>query len=119
MALMPLTAAEASPAIMFEDTPSWKRDPVITGLILFVTLISPMGAPLLGLITIGACGLSWGEPYRCAVPQPIFAYFMLFLWGPFLWLGLCALPWFAISIGLVIRFTWMFGSAVWAAVVDN
>lgn len=77
-----------------------------------------MGAPLLGLITMEACGLSWDGPYQCIVPEPVFGYFMLFLWGPF-WLGLWALPWFAISFGLVVRFAWMFASAVWAAVAGD
>jgi hypothetical protein len=104
---------------MFEDTSRWKRDPAITGTILFFLLISPMGAPLLGLITIGACGIRWEAPYQCMVPESLFAYFMFFMWAPFFWLGLFALPWFAISIGLVMRFAWMFASAAWAALVGD
>ena len=104
---------------MFEDTPSWKRDPLITGTILLVLLISPMGAPLLGLIIIEACDIPWEGTYQCMVPDPVIAYFMVFLWGPFFLLGLFALPWFAISIGLVIRFAWMFVSSVWIAMMGE
>jgi hypothetical protein len=104
---------------MFEDTPSWKRDPAITGLILLFILISPMGAPLLALITIEVCDIPWEGTYQCMVPEPVFAYFMLFLWGPFFWLGLFALLWFAVSMSLVIRFAWMFASATWDTLVGD
>ena len=104
---------------MFEEPPSWKRDPLITGTILFVLLISPMGAPLLGLIIIEACDIPWEGTYQCMVPDPVIAYFLIFLWGPFFVLGLFALLWFAISIGLIIRFALMFGSSLWIAVMGD
>lgn len=116
---MPPAGIAASQPSMFEDTPSWQRDPAITGLILFFMLISPIGAPLLGIITMAMCDMSREGAYQCIVPFPLFTYFMVFLWGPFFFLGLFAVAWHAISVGLLIRFSWFFLAAVMDALAER
>ena len=112
MLLMQLPGSGASQSGMFEETPSWQRNPAVTGIILLAMLISPIGAPFLGLIAIEVCDIPWEGAYQCPVPDTVLTYFWVSLWGPFFMLGLFALVWFAISIGLLIRFGWLFVSAL-------
>ena len=119
IALMPQTHCEASHSNMFEETPRWKRNPVVTGLVLLALLISPIGAPLLGFISIAACDVPWEGEYRCFVPAQALDYFMGSFLLPFLWLGFFALPWFALCIALIIRSGWLFAAAVWGSIMER
>lgn len=98
---------------MRERAEDWRRRPAITGLLLFVTLISPVGAPFLGLITMGTCDIPWEGPYQCIVPEPVFAYFFLCWIAPFFFLGFFALGWFALCIAALVTVVRLFGNAMW------
>lgn len=97
---------------MFAAEENWREDPKITGVILFFVLISPMGAPLLFLLTSIGCDIGWDTPYQCVIPQAMFTYFFLCFVAPFAFGPWFAVPWFVFAIGLVIRFTWLFGVAL-------
>ena len=98
---------------MDERTDDWKNNPAITGLLLIAALISPAGAPFLGLITMGACDIPWEGPYQCIVPEPVFAYFFLSWGAPFFFLGLFALVWFALCVAVLVMVVRLFGRSVW------
>ena len=100
---------------MDENTEDWKSNPEITGLLLAITLISPVGAPFLGLITMGACDIPWEGPYQCLVPEPVFAYLFLCWVVPFFFLGFFALVWFTLCIVVLVTVARLFGKAVWDA----
>jgi len=103
---------------MFEDPPSWKRDPLITGTILFFLLLSPVGAPLMAFVTIASCGLSWDGPYQCVIPEPLFTYFMIFTLGPLFFLGYFGLAWMLLCFAAIIGFACLFVRAAWEAFAD-
>ena len=101
---------------MDERAGGWRSSPAITGLLLLATLVSPVGAAFLGLVTLGACDIPWEGPYQCIVPEPIFDYLLMCWIAPFLFLRFFALGWFALCIAGLIKVTRLFGSAVWDAV---
>jgi len=105
---------------MFEDEEerNWKHDPVTTGGILLLSLISPVGAPLLGWLAIVACDIPWEGEYQCIVPDAVLTYLIGSLFIPLFWFGYFGLAWLLISLAVTIGFLLLFVSAAWAAFAD-
>lgn len=97
-----------------------KRAAAQAGL-LFLLLLSPVGAPLVGWLVVEACGVQWeGEPLRCATPNPALDYFVSFTILPFIWVGpFLAILWNMVAAGIALAMLWLLGRSIWAVTMER
>jgi len=87
---------------------------------LAVLLISPLGAPLVGLIIIGGCDIPWEGAYQCSFPQPLLDYFLPFAILPAVWVGpFLAILWLMLAVGLLLGCLWFLGKAIWQLTMER
>lgn len=90
---------------MYDHEASWKDSPAITGMVLLILLISPLGAPMVALATAPTCGIEAGQ---CILPDAIMEYFILCALGPLFWFGNGGFVWLALSFASVVTLGWFF-----------
>lgn len=87
---------------------------------LLLLALSPLGAPAIGLILIGACDIAWFEPAQCAVPEPLLTYFVGLTFIPMAAGGLLfALPWLLVAAGVQLACLGQAGKVLWLFLLER
>jgi hypothetical protein len=97
---------------MYDYEGSWKDSPAETGIAVIIALVSPVGAPLLGLITAIGCELAVGRA-QCFVPDPIMDYAFMSAFAPFFLFGYFGFIWLALCLVMPLVLVWFFLCAWW------
>lgn len=89
-------------------------------LALFLMLLSPLGAPVVGFALVSICADGFDAPFRCSVPEPVLDYFVPFVLMPFIWVGpFLAILWLLLASALLLGIVWTLVSAVGRSIVDR
>jgi len=103
-----------------ERPQNWRQSAAFRFAALLLLLLSPLGAPTVGLFIAYACELAWEGKTQCAVPGPLIDYFVGFPivaamhLGPFL-----SILWLFLSLAVLV-FCLCYGvKAVWQATMER
>lgn len=83
---------------------------------LFLLLISPVGAPIVGLVIIYGCDIQWEGAYQCVIPTPLIDYFLTFIFLPWALGPVLAILWTLASLGVLLGFLYFAAKAIWQIV---
>jgi hypothetical protein len=86
---------------------------------LFLLLISPVGAPIVGWTLIHGCDIRWEGDYRCVVPAPLIDYFMACTFAPWAFGLVPAILWHMASLVVLLGFLFYAAKAVRQTVAER
>ena len=87
---------------------------------LFLLLVSPVGAPILGWVFLDACDIPEEGPSRCPLPDPLGDYFLTLAFMPFVWVGpFLAILWLFLSLAVLLGCLWNAARTIWLAVMER
>jgi hypothetical protein len=98
----------------------WKQSAALRLVALLVLLVSPVGAPIIGIFIVSECHLAAEGESDCIVPEVLIDYFIGFPIAAAMHLGtLLSIVWLLLSLAVLICCLFCAAQAVWQAVTDR